>query len=1075
MSNFTFLQEELPILANLAMSAEQYLYQDPPVCLYKLRIFGEKFTNWLFDEHGLDFPYENTFHNRIKLLADTGKITYPLPDLLHRIRSLGNNSSHEHQGTVDEATSALLAAFKLSKWLCDTYFETELSGLKFSPPQPKINNNADLEELEAEYKRLEEAFKSLKEQKIQLSKERQESIQLKAYQNAAKIQITEAETRAIIDEQLRKAGWEAHTELLKHSNGTRPEKGRKMAIAEWPVGLNQKADYALFIDNKLYGFIEAKKMSNDIPAALIQSREYSKKGNLSADFELTGLWGDYKVPFLFSTNGRPYSKALLQKSGIWFLDVRRSSNHPKALQGWFSPENLQDLLDKDEELANNILQNSDPDYLSDSNGLRLRYYQMHAIAAVENAIREVGERRALLAMATGTGKTRTIIGLCYRLIKAQRFKRILFLVDRSTLGEQAIDNFDDYKIENFQSFKNIYNLKKLKDKFPDLETRMHFATVQGMVKRLFYSENDTSIPAVGTYDCIIVDEAHRGYSLDKEIDEDATEFKNELDYQSKYRKVLDYFDAFRIGLTATPALHTIEIFGKPVYKYGYEQAVIDGFLIDHELPYNIRTKLSEEGMVWEKGEKPKVYDNIKGELVELDELEDEMKVEVEQFNKLVITEAFNRTVVSELVKQIDPESPKKTLIFAANNDHADLLVAYFKEEYAKIGLDVDNEAIEKITGAVYKPELLIRKFKNEQYPSIVVTVDLLTTGIDVPAICNLVFMRRVRSRILYEQMMGRATRLCPEIGKETFKIYDAVRLYEALQEVSEMRPVVKNPSISFEQLLIEIPEIPTVSALQKQIDQLIAKVQRKKRQLKGDELEHFEYLTGGKSPDEFISELREKDTKTAGEEILAKKQIFLFLDRIGAVQKMQLVSDHEDEYLSTERGYGKGQKPEDYLESFRRFIEENLNKIKAIEIICNRPQSLTREELKELLYILRENSFSAEHLKTAWKASKNEDIAADIIAYIHTLALGSPLETHDQRVSRAMKKVRALKSDWNQIQLKWLDRIEKQLLQSTVLHRDDLDAEPFRQDGGYQRFVKLFDNADEILKTVEDNLFLEVG
>ncbi len=1072
MSNFNFLDEDLQILKNLAQSAEQYLHSDPPVCLFKLRIFGEKFVDWIYNEHGLDFPYDNSFFNRIQGLIDAGKITYPVPDLIHKIRHLGNVSSHDHKGSVNDANSSLLAAFKLSKWLSDTYFDTDFSALKYSPPQPQVNNNAALQALETEYKRLEEAFKSLKQQKVQLSKERQQSIELKAYQNAEKIQLSESETRAIIDEQLRKAGWEADSEALKFANGTRPDKGRKMAIAEWPVGIGQKADYALFIDNRLFGFIEAKRYGTDIPSALIQSREYSKKTNSSDVFELLGIWGEYRVPFLFSANGRPFSKTIPQKSGIWFLDIRSSKNHPKPLQGWYSPENLEDLSDKDIDAADNMLQNISADFLRDSNGLRLRHYQMVAIEAVEKSISESEERRALLAMATGTGKTRTIIGLCYRLIKSQRFKRILFLVDRSSLGEQAIDNFDDYRIENFQTFSNIYNIKKLTDKFPDLETRLHFATVQGMVKRLFFSSDDANKPQVGTYDCIIVDEAHRGYNLDRDLDEDEIMFKNELDYQSKYRKVLDYFDAFRIGLTATPALHTVEIFGKPVYKYGYEQAVIDGFLIDHEPPYNIKTKLSEEGIVWEKGEKPKVFDNIKNELVELDELEDEIRVEVEQFNKAVITESFNRTVIAELVKHIDPESPQKTLIFAVTDNHADTIVAIMKEEFAKIGVDVDNNAIEKITGSIYKPEEMIRRFKNEQNPNIAVTVDLLSTGVDVPAICNLVFMRRVRSRILYDQMMGRATRLCPEIGKETFKIFDAVRLYEALKEVSEMKPVVQNPQSTFEELIGEMQHIPTEDALEKQIAQITAKLQRKKNLLKDEALEEFMYRTGGLTPDEYIADLRSKTTLDAGHYILDKKHIFLFLDKLKGTPKVQLFSDHKDEYLGTDRGYGKGQEPEDYLESFRRFIEENLNKIKALDIICNRPKSLTREALKELLYVLRENHFSAEHLKAAWKDAKNEDIAADIIAYIHTLALGSPLETHEQRVARAMKKVRDLRSNWNTHQLKWLDRIEKQLLKSTVLHREDLDAEPFKQEGGYNRFSKMFDNADEILKTVEDNLFL---
>ena len=164
-------------------------------------------------------------------------------------------------------------------------------------------------------------------------------------------------------------------------------------------------------------------------------------------------------------------------------------------------------------------------------------------------------------MATGTGKTRTIIGLCYRLIKANRFKRILFLVDRRMLATQAINHFGDYKIEDLNTFADTYKVDTLKATIPDLESRLHFSTVQGMVKRLFYSETDENVLPIDTYDCIIIDEAHRGYLQDRELDDEELNFKDQKDYVSKYRMVIDYFDAFCVALTATPALHTTDIFG----------------------------------------------------------------------------------------------------------------------------------------------------------------------------------------------------------------------------------------------------------------------------------------------------------------------------------------------------------------------------------------------------------------------------------------------------------------------------------------------------------------------------------
>lgn len=492
-------------------------------------------------------------------------------------------------------------------------------------------------------------------------------------------------------------------------------------------------------------------------------------------------------------------------------------------------------------------------------------------------------------------------------------------------------------MEDLNTFAEIYQVEEMKKTIPDVDTRLHFATVQSMVKRIFYKDDETpgEIPTVDTYDCIIVDEAHRGYLIDRQLDDEDLEFKDQRDYVSKYRMVLDYFDAFAIGLTATPALHTVEIFGKPVFNYSYREAVIDGFLVDHEPPYIIRTKLSEEGIVWEKGEKPKVYYSEMNKIKELDELEDELRIEVEQFNKLVITPNFNRTVISQLVRHFDPEGEEKTLVFAASDDHADMIVQLFKEEFQKIGIDPGDNAIRKITGKSYDPLELIKRYKNEKHPNIAVTVDLLTTGIDVPAITNIVFMRRVRSRILYEQMLGRATRFCPEIGKEAFRIFDAVRIYEALEEFTNMKPVIQNPDTTFEGLVDEIDAIKGDDRLKTQVEQIIAKLQRKKAKVISEADDKFRYVAGGKDVDEYIDMLRNLPLKKAVQKIVKDAELWKFLDEFKPMPEYRFVSDHADELLDPERGYGKAKKPEDYNENFKRYITENRNKIAALNLIEN--------------------------------------------------------------------------------------------------------------------------------------------
>ncbi|MEP4376173.1 MAG: type I restriction-modification system endonuclease, partial [Algoriphagus sp.] len=907
--------------------------------------------------------------------------------------------------------------------------------------------------------------------KSTLPVEKQEEIRVRSQKAASKIEMSEAETRTLIDEQLKLAGWEVDTNTINfRKSKTLPQRGKNLAIAEWPCG-EKWADYALFVGFELYGIVEAKRYASDISTDLHQSKIYAEKLSSKHEAVLVGKWEDYYVPFLFSTNGRPYLEQIKTKSGVWFLDLRNPYSRARVLQGWYSPEGLVKLFEKDRTASEAKLQAEQIDFLQAATGLGLRKYQVDAIQAVEKKlIANPEDRRTLITMATGTGKTRTIIGLCYRLIQSNRFQRILFLVDRRLLARQAINAFKDNKIVGLNTFAEIYDVKELKQVAPELDTRLHFATVQGMVKRLFYNDGE-DIPAVDQYDCIIVDEAHRGYLLDRELDEDDLEFRDQRDYVSKYRMVLDYFDSHAIGMTATPALHTTEIFGSAVYTYSYREAVIDGFLIDHEPPILIKTQLGEEGIKWEKGEKPKVYDKESNSIKELEQLEDELKIDIAGFNKQVITENFNRTVIQHLVTELDPDGEEKTLIFAATDEHADRVVQYLKEEFEAIGVEVPDSSIQKITGKSYDPEEQVARFKNEKYPNIVVTVDLLTTGVDVPSICNLVFLRRIKSRILYEQMLGRATRRCDEIGKEVFQIYDAVRIYETLEDFTQMKPIVANPKASFRQLVEELEHIEKEDRVQRQIDALIAKIQRKKKYIQNGKEEAFLYNAKGEDPDTLIQSLKTTKPLDSVLKIKSLPGLWKFLDELKPSPGGTLVSEHEDRLLGIERGYGKAQKPADYLDNFARFIQENQNRIEALKIVTSRPAELDRKSLKELLLALDQAGFNAPMLKSAWKETKNEDIAADIISFIRTLSLGSSLISHEDRIRRAVDAIRTMKG-WNKIQMKWIDRFELQLLKETILRKEDLDQPPFSEQGGFDRLNKLFeDRLEQVIAQLNQNLY----
>ena len=1032
-SNFDFLQTEFPVLSTFGCQAEKYCFSDLNSCLMKLGMIGESIVNLMFTYDRIQLPYDNTAVTRIDTLQREGLLTRDLTDILHALRKARNKAVHENYDSESECKILLQMAYSLCEWFMQTYGDWNYQHHDFIMPELENKRvSVTQEEKAAEERQAEELTKQ-------------------AEQKASKAE-------AIYN----------------------------MAIAEWPtnssVGQSGRVDYALFVDTKLIGVIEAKAIHKDIPSVIdYQGKEYPRNIRKEDSEYQIGEWGEYKVPFTFATNGRPYLKQLETKSGIWFLDLRSPANNPTALHGWISPMGMVELLEKNSQEGNSALKALPYDFLTDPNGLNLREYQLNAIKAAEQSVIE-GKKNILLAMATGTGKTRTVLGMIYRFLKTNRFKRILFLVDRTSLGEQASDVFKEIKLEDLMTLDEIYNIKGLEDKNIDKETRIQVATVQSMVKRILYNDGET-MPAVTDYDLIIIDEAHRGYILDKEMGDTEILYRDQRDYQSKYRSVIEYFDAVKIALTATPALQTTEIFGQPVFKYTYREAVIEGYLVDHDAPHHLETKLSTGGIHYKSGDTVMIYDPVTGEITNSELLDDELDFDVEQFNRQVITENFNKTVLGEIARDIDPENPEeqgKTLIYAVDDQHADMIVSILRDIYSEYG--VSNEAIMKITGSVgggnpKKVQEAIKRFKNESYPSIAVTVDLLTTGIDVPEITTLVFMRRVKSRILFEQMLGRATRLCPKIHKTHFEIYDPVGVYDSLNDVNTMKPVVVNPTTSFTQLLDGLSEINDDKQVEQQINQIIAKLQRKKRNMSPKMMDYFISMTDGKDPSQLIMEIEKSDVQEAKNRLLKYRDVFKMLQETKANgSRPVIVSDAEDVLTEHSRGYGNAEKPEDYLNAFSRYIQSNRNEIAALNIICTRPKDLTRKDLKDLRLTLDREGFTTQQLNTALYELTNEEIMADIISLIRRYAIGSTLISHEARIHRAVEKLRK-KHNFSKQEQSWISRIEKYLLGESVMNIKVFDEDSrFASYGGFKKINKVFqNNLESIVLELNEYLYDDGG
>lgn len=1121
-SNFAILKLKEPQLFRLGALAEHYFAEDPNTCHIKLRQFSELAAQLTASRLSVDFNVSDSYSDILRRLKFANGFPKEVSELFHALRVSGNQAAHELAGDHSSALTALKVGRQLAIWYLRTFYNPSQKFGPFVPPSKPIDAaeplkaeldrlkrelaasqseaeraQATLREVEADRQNAieranleqeerkaweslaEEAEKSRSQLAAQLDAARRfaasdnapdpEIILELAQDAAAKINLDEADTRALIDQQLREAGWEADTKLLRHGNGTRPLKGRNRAIAEWPTK-SGPVDYALFCGSILVGTVEAKRQNRNVMEVLRQAERYASDIQMQeATFADGGPWSQFKAPFAFSTNGRPYLKQIETFSGIWRRDLRDLNSPAEVLTGWPSPRGILERLSVNKAEAQRALAAQPFDF-----GFPLRSYQRLAIEAVEKGLAE--DRRAMLiAMATGTGKTKLAIAMLYRLIAAKRFRRVCFVVDRSALGEQTEREFTSTKVVSGKAFADIFGLKGLTDVAPDDDTRIHICTIQGLVRRILYSESAEDAPPIDQYDLMVVDECHRGYLLDREMSESDMTFRSQDDYVSKYRRVLEHFDAVKIGLTATPALHTTEIFGPPVFTYSYREAVIDGFLVDHEPPIRIGTKLSQSGIHFVRDQQIDFLHPPTG-TVQSASLPDDVDFDVEQFNKGVVTISFNRAIAGELTNFIDPSLPDKTLVFAVSDAHADILVNELRSAFREAFGPLPDATVQKITGTVDKVGKLILSFRNDPLPKVAVTVDLLTTGIDVPKISNLVFVRRVNSRILYEQMLGRATRLCPEIGKEAFRIFDAVDLYDHLQDLTDMKPVAADPTFTLTQLFDELSGHGDAEHKNRIREQIIVRLRRRLKRLSPEARARFE-KEANETPEQSLRRFIEGEPIDLARWASERPNLGPILDWTNedGTPRYVPISDHDDEVTSVTRGYGAADKPADFLDAFARFVQANLNNIAALKIVVQRPQELTREQLRQLRLELDAAGFTDAKIKRAWADAKNEEIAASIIGYIRQAAIGDPLTPYDERVRHAVDAI-LRRRQWNDVQRKWIERIGRQLELEIVVDRSAFDSEPFASLGGWPRIDRVFNGELEtVVRDLNESIWKEAG
>ncbi|MGH8633545.1 MAG: type I restriction-modification enzyme R subunit C-terminal domain-containing protein [Burkholderiales bacterium] len=893
----------------------------------------------------------------------------------------------------------------------------------------------------------------------------------------------ESQARENIDRLLKAAGWDVVGASQANIIGT-----RGVAIREFPLKQGHGfADYLLYVDSKAAGVIEAKKQGVTLTGVETQSAKYTK-----------GLpdglpcWHN-PLPFSYQSTG-------IENRFTNGLDPEPRS---RAVFAFHRPETLADWLGSAKDLA----QLSGADYQGRGGTFleRLKHIppladdlwppKPQAIANIERSLRE-NRPRALVQMATGSGKTLLAIVLAYRLLKFAGARRILFLVDRGNLGRQTKKEFDQY-LSPYNNFKfgEEYIVQHLTSNTLDKTARVCIATIQrmySMLKGRELSEEDEEASASGidrlfkavepidynpaipieTFDIIVTDEAHRSiYNL--------------------WRQVLEYFDAYLIGLTATPSKQTFGFFNQNlVMEYGHEQAVADGVNVNYDV-YRIRTAVTEAGGKVEAGYHIDLRDRATRS-VRWEKLDEDFAYDPNQLDRDVVAVDQIRTLVrtfrDKLPTEIFPgrtEVPK-TLIFAKDDSHAEDIVKIVREEFAK-----GNEFAQKITYRTTgeTPERLIAAFRNSYHPRIAVTVDMIATGTDIKPLEIVMFMRAVKSRTFFEQMKGRGVRVIspddlkgvtPDAkAKDHFVIVDCVGVCE--RDMTDSRPMDQKKSFSLEKLLQAVALGNTEPEV---LSSVAARLARLEKDLPEADKTRIAQAAGGATLKDLARgivnalspDLPPGQTATAAQAAVKPlydpklRELILNLKA-----KNEQIIDTVTQDAILEAGFSEAarERAKKLVTSFEQFIQQHRDEITALQILYNRP---TRAPLKfEDLKTLADALQAPPHLWTEsqlWQAYAALDkakvkgtsakrILTDLVSLVrYAMHQENELVPYPERVAANFKawlaQQQAVGKTFTADKIKWLEMIRDHIAANLGIEIDDFEYAPFNREGGIGKVHQLF-------------------
>jgi len=901
----------------------------------------------------------------------------------------------------------------------------------------------------------------------------------------------EAAARRDIDDQLAECGWSVQNISDLNLNA-----GRGVAVREFILDEGHgRADYLLYVDGQAVGAIEAKPAGTTLTGVEFQTQKY-----------LTGLPDSLPAPIRPLPFG--YESTGVETRFTNLLDPEPTSrrlftfHRPETLAEWMHDHELDSVHPTLRSKLTNM-PTLDP--------VGLWPAQETAIANLEESFRN-NRPRALIQMATGSGKTFTAANIAYRLIKHAGAKRILFLVDRANLGRQAKKELDQFTTpDDGRKFSELYNVQHLQAQSVDPVAKVVISTIQRVYSILrgddqFEDENDEKsayeledqapveveynpkLP-IESFDFIVIDECHRSiYGV--------------------WRQVLDYFDAFLVGLTATPSKQTFGFFNKNlVMEYDHTAAVADGVNVDFDV-YRIQTQITEGGSTVDAGHYAFFRDRETREQ-RWEKLDEPLEYDAKALDRKVVSQDQIRTVIrtfrDKLFTEIFPgrtEVPK-TLIFAKDDSHADDIVQVVREEFGK-----GNEFAVKITYRTYgaKPEDLLASFRNSYNPRIVVTVDMIATGTDVRPLECVFFMRSVRSRTFFEQMKGRGVRIInpddlkgvtPDADHKThFVIVDAVGVTET--ELSDTQPLDRKKTVGFDKLLNQVsfgnrdPDvISSIAGRLARLNKQITKADRAELQESaGIDLEQLVgSLVAALDPDEQYVEAQKqsgKEDPDAGEVAAATKVLLdaaltpittnpEFRTKLVDVRRsyeQTIDTTSIDEVIQAGHSKDATERARHLVDSFEEFIEENKDEITALQVLYNIPyrEKPTFDQVKELAAAIERppRSWTPERLWEAYQVLEKERVhgsgsrvLTDLVSLVRfALEQDDELipypEAVEERFEGWLLNQQQAGREFTPEQYKWLGMIKDHVATSLKMSTDDFDYVPFSEQGGLGKAWDLF-------------------